>query len=372
MNEKKNAWFTIGILFSIILTFTVADLVKGDRFFSERENRILASRPKLTLETVLDGSYESDYETYVSDQFVGRDKWITLKNQADLWLQKKELNGVYLGRDGYLIEQHKPEDYTEELEEEKLDLLARLKTEFYLKVMLVPTADNILTEKLPGDAIVYDETRLLQKVKKLVGDYNYVDVYSALLKHKDEDIYYRTDHHWTSLGAYYGYRAWAENIHRYPLMDDPDARETVSADFQGTLESKVNLAVEPDQIQYYPDTEKLQVEITYDQKRTSHSFYEDAYLGTKNQYGYFLDDNHGLVEIHTGMRNGRKLFVIKDSYANCMIPLITQHYEYVYVVDLRYFNGRLIDFMKQYEGEDTMEVLVLYDCIHFLEDFKYY
>ena len=114
------------------------------------------------------------------------------------------------------------------------------------------------------------------------------------------------------------------------------------------------------------------VSVTYDFADTADSLYAPEYLETKNQYGFFLNDNHAFIEIHTGYNAGKTLFVIKDSYANSMIPLLTAHYETIYVVDLRYFNGKLFQLMEQYEPEQGMDVLVLYDCIHFLEDFKFY
>lgn len=371
MNEKRNAIFTAGVIFSIILIFTVADFIVPDRLFSESENRILASKPEFSREALLQGTYTENYETYVTDQFVGRDKWISVKTCLDILLQKKDINGVYLAEDNCLIEQHKPEDYPEELEEEKLALLEKLVQRWDATVMLVPTADNILTDKLPEYAPYYDETDLLARVKDLVGEERYVDAYTALREHRNEEIYYRTDHHWTSLGAYYGYRAWLDTVRKVPLIRDAEGRETVAEDFLGTLHSRIRLPMEGDKIQYYVDTEYKPVTVTYDFKRATDSFYEEKYLDTKNKYGYFLDDNHAFVEIQTSYPNGRTLFVIKDSYANCMIPMLARHYEKVYVLDLRYFNGRLFDFMEKYEGERGMDVLVLYNCIHFLEDFKY-
>ncbi len=371
MNEKQNAIFTIAVLCSIILIFTAADICKEDRVFSESENRILASKPELTKQTLLEGVYTEDYETYVTDQFVGRDKWIAIKTSMDIMLQKKEINGVYLGEDNYLIEQHAPESYSSELETERLDLLEKLVERWDAKVMLVPTADNILTEKLPDYASYYDEAAFLETVKERIGKQQYIDVYSVLQQHAEEEIYYRTDHHWTSLGAYYGYRTWANEMGKFPLFRDPERRESVTEDFLGTLHSRINLPMEGETIDYYVDTELRPVTVTYDFGRTTYSFYEEKHLDTKNKYGYFLDDNHAFIEIQTGCINDKTLFIIKDSYANCLIPMLAQHYEKVYVLDLRFFNGRLFEFMAQYEEQGTMDVLLIYNCIHFLEDFKY-
>lgn len=370
LNDKQNAVFTVAVIATILLAFVIADLVKGDIVFSETENRVLAARPEFSKEAVFSGSYTEDYDTYVTDQFVGRDKWIAVKTVTDMLLQKKNINGVYLGDNDYLIEEHKPEDYSEALEKERLALLEELVKRWKADVMLVPTADNILTDKLPLYAEYYDQKVFLAKVREAVGEKYYIDVYSALAAHAEEDIYYRTDHHWTTLGAFYGYQAWWEHTDEETELLDIDRRENVTEDFLGTLHSRINLPMDSEPIQIYTDTRRYPVKVTYDFEETMDSMYEESYLGTKNKYGYFLDDNHAFVEIQTSRPNGRSLFVIKDSYANCMIPLLTQHFETIYVLDLRYYNGPLFQLMEQYVTEET-DVLVLYNVIHFLENFKY-
>ena len=158
---------------------------------------------------------------------------------------------------------------------------------------------------------------------------------------------------------------------RSPYPYSVEGMVTVSDTFLGTLHSKINLPMKEDVIRYFPETELRSVEVCYDYQKTTDSLYEESYLDTKNQYGFFLDDNHGFVEITTEYKGRGTLFVIKDSYANSMIPLLTTRYEKIYVIDLRYFNGRLFNFMESCQPEEGMDVLVLYNCIHFLEDFKY-
>lgn len=372
VDDKRNSLLTVGLICAVLLVLGIADLCNDDRLYSETENRVLASRPVFSWEELFSGEYGDDYEEYITDQFVGRDKWIGLKTRADILFQKKEINGVYLGTDRYLIGVNDPDKYTEQMENGRIASLKKLVNRWNAKVMLVPTADNILTQKLPDFAPYYQEDRLLEKVREAVGEEHYVDVYHALQEHAEEPIYYHTDHHWTSLGAYYGFMAWAQSVDRYPFPYNTAGMENVSDDFRGTLQSRINLDWTRDSIQYFPETEKKAVSVTYDFEDTSDSLYAPDYLDTKNQYGFFLNDNHAFIEIHTGYNPGKTLFVIKDSYANSMIPLLTTHYETIYVVDLRYFNGKLFQFMEQYEPEQGMDVLVLYDCIHFLEDFKYY
>lgn len=371
MDEKKNARITILFFCAIILAFTVADLLRKDRLFSEHENRVLASKPEFSVEKLMSGAYTAEYEKYVTDQFVSRDTWIALKTQSDILMQKKDINGVYLGKDDYLIEQHLPEDYSYMDMVKKVQMLKKLAQRYDAKVMLVPTADNILSDKLPQYARYFDQQELLNLAEAELGK-QYVDIYSTLEEHREEDIYYRTDHHWTSLGAYYGYYTWAEAANKIPRYYDVNNMQTVTEEFLGTLHSRLNLPMEPDTIQIFPETLERPMKITYDFQTRRDSYYEEKYLETKNKYGYFLDDNHGFLEINTGYRNGKRLFIIKDSYANSMIPLLAPHYETIYVLDLRYYNGGLFDFVDYCKGERDMEMLILYNCVHFLEDFKYY
>lgn len=372
-NDKLHAGMTVALLALVLLVLAVADLVTADRFFSETENRILTQKPQWSLEAVLSGRYGEEYEEYATDQFVRRDTWVMLKTRMDILLQKKVLNGVYLAADGYLIEQHLPEQYSQQTVDKRLEQLQRL-TEQYPQtmVMLVPTADNILTDKLPEYAVSYDQRELLSQVKEKIGGDHVIDVFPILERHKEEQIYYKTDHHWTTLGAYYGYLQWTQAMGYPPRYYDTKDLVTVSDNFLGTLHSRINLPMGADEIQIFPKTNRRAVKITYDFSKEAASYYEPSYLEGKNQYGYFLDDNHAFIEIETPYTaRGRVLFLIKDSYANSLIPILAPHYEKIYVLDLRYYNGSLFSLMEQYVTDEKVNVLVLYNNIHFLEDFSY-
>ena len=372
LKEKKNALRSIIFLASIILVFSIADLFNKERFFSESENRILAKKPKMTVEAVFSGKYMSDYETFLNDQFVSRDTWIRLKTGMDMLMQKHLINGVYIGKDDYLIEQHTEADFKQENIVKRVGQLKKLVDKFpNTQIMLVPTADNILTDKLPAFAPYYDQKEFLDYVAENIGEEKMIPVYDTLKDHADEEIYYRTDHHWTSLGAMYAYKEWAKKNVKFAVLYKEEDMITVTDSFEGTLQSKLNMPVDGEEIKIFSQTIAKPVSITYDYTKKTDSFYEEKYLETKNKYGYFIDDNHGLVEIETNNKTGKELFVIKDSYANTFIPLIANHYSKVYVLDLRYFNAPLLNFIEQYNHE-KMEILVLYNCAHFVSDFQYY
>ena len=260
--EKRNALFTVILLAAVILIFTVADLASADRLYSPTENRLLTERPEFSAETLFRGEYTKTYEDYVTDQFASRDKWIAIKTYLDIAFGRQEIGGVYLAKDGYLIEQHLPEDYPQETVQKKLSMLAALVQDWNAKVMLVPTADNILADKLPANAPVWDQTAFLEYAEAQLGESAFIDAASILRKHAAEDIYYRTDHHWTSLGAYYGYLAWAEAMGEVAYPYDVASMVQVSDDFLGTLHSKINISWRTDSIYYFGQTERQPVRVT--------------------------------------------------------------------------------------------------------------
>ena len=380
--SKIPAIMTLLLLGGILVGLTILDMVTPDRKFSSYENRILASRPAFSFESLFNGSYTADYETYVTDQFVYRDGWITWKTATDVVLGKTEVGGVYLATDKTLIEQHLPEEIDEADVEKCLELLVKLEkwqeeAGGRFRVMLIPTADNILTDRLPAYAAYYDQQDIQNRLRSLLNDSDVINVTDTLLKHKSEKIYYGTDHHWTTRGAYYGYLVWTESMGMTEVSYDV---EQVSESFLGTLHSAVGLSVEPDVIEAYQPRSLKEggrgMLVYYDfAEEPVDSPYAPSHLETKNQYAYFLDDNHPFIRIETGAANpaaaGKSLFVIKDSYANCMIPFLTEHYETVYVLDLRYYNASLFSLLKDCKEEKEMDILVLYNVIHFIEDFRY-
>lgn len=384
MKKKITQIITILMGAGIVLFLTVADFASQDRTFSETENRVLAKLPKFSFKELFAGDYTSDFETYVTDQFVWRDGWIALKTQADIALGKKDVGGVYLAKDGGLVEKHDPTDIDGAEAEKKVTLLSELITNFRdagtfqnFHVMLVPTADNIQTHRLPDYAPYFDQKTYIQHVAETLGEEYMIDVWETLSESSSEYIYYRTDHHWTTYGAYLGYLEWAKEMNVTPVSFEGENRVLLSEDFLGTLHSKTNLDLEPDMLETYLPSGEGQFEVYYDMLPSAKdSIFEAKHLDTKNKYGYFMDDNHGVVAIKTGNQNGKTLFVIKDSYANCMVPFLTEHYETICVIDLRYCNVSIYSLvemlMQTYAPQGEYDMLVLYNVIHFIDEFKYW
>lgn len=313
----------------------MACLLHEERLYSEWEKRMLAQKPEWELDAVLDGSYESAYEEWITDQFPMRDWWVGVKTRCEIFSGKKEINGIYLGKDGYLFsDQVRTADWdsleirmTEQYGEEKVSRIH------------VPAAGSVLEENLP-----YPLSFPAEKDT----------VWENLYNHREEYIYYRTDHHWTMLGAYYGYEAWAEDQKMEPVSLSELRKESVKEDFLGTHYGRLHYAEQSDVIELYDPG--VECRVVYDLGESDLSgLYQPGRLSSGDAYRFFLDGNHAAVQIDTGRGEGH-LAVLKDSFANCLIPFLTIHYQKITVVDPRYFRADPVAWLQD---QGVTEVLIL-------------
>lgn len=378
MNKKKLQSLTLCFLFCfLIFGITGWSFVIPVKSFSENENRFLAQMPVFSKETLLDGTYTKEYETFITDQFPLRDAWITLKTMSERAMLKQESNGVYFGRDGYLIETHARSEVNEEQlktnTERLLTFLERTVEQLgkeHVSVILVPTANTILTNKLPPFASGFDQIGYIQKLqsklKKNHMDEILVDVTSVLYNHNEEEIFYRTDHHWTALGAYYAYEEWIQSRKLEPIKLNSYNPIEVTSKFYGTIYSKVNTKVKPDSIVIYEPKEEKKYQVNYNMGEwVADTLYDEKQLEGKDKYAIFLGGNNAVVSIKSENKNGKKLLIIKDSYAHCFTPFVVDHYEETQMIDLRYFNMLVSDYIDK-EGFD--DVLFLYNIPNFIKD----
>ncbi|OPY61880.1 MAG: hypothetical protein A4E56_01758 [Pelotomaculum sp. PtaU1.Bin065] len=356
------------MMLTFLAVFFLLFMILPHRDFSERENRMLQKKPALSRDNLISGKFSHAAEDYLTDHFVFRDTWVGLKSAAELILQKKDNNGVYFGRDGYLLQ--KPEKLNTAFLAANIAALnqfaATLPAPVYL--LLVPTSAQVLDDKLPRFAAPQQNLDLFALIKKQLGpDIRLIDTYPALAAHKQEYIYYKTDHHWTSLGAYYAYRE-AGRVMDFPALDLNDFNlEPASDNFYGTLYSKSgHRFLQPDSIHLFHPKRELACQVDYiNEQRTGNSLYAREHLLQKDQYAVFLDGNHALTRITTLKKTGRKLLIIKDSYANTLVPFLANHYDEIYLIDLRYFNAQLKPYLEQYGFK---EILLIYNTLSLAED----
>lgn len=358
-----------GLLFLLfILVVAVLNILTPDQAFSESENRVLEKKPPLSLRSLLAGKFTSDYEAYITDQFAFRDVWIGLKTDADRVMGKKDSNGVYLGKDGYLI-QHFSSPLDAEVNDrvQAIQSIHQTTPDLRKYIMLVPTA-ALLQDKLPAYAPMGDEHAALNRVRQsLPSDIRFVDVYPALSAGREDAIFYKTDHHWTSKGAYDAYRVLCKQMGIVPKDEAAFNIRQVTDAFYGSLYSKSGFRhLQPDRIDLYLPKEERKKKVDYvDEGRTTDSLYQMDNLSKKDKYTVFLNGNHALVRITTDHPDGKKLLVVKDSYANSLIPFLAEHFAEIDVVDLRYYEESVAKLIQDRQFHD---MLFLYNVKTFFED----
>lgn len=372
IKEKLNTILTVVIFLILIALFTVAGLLKKDRVFSPSENRYLAQKPEFSADSFFKGDFATDYEEYITDQFIGRDRWIAVKTMTELALGKKDINGVYIGKDDYLIEmQNDIDEVKAYANADRMVAFLNKETEIlgkeHVSMMIVPTAVAVLTQKLPAHAESFDQNSYIEYMNDAMQG-TFVDVRTVLREHVDEDIYYRTDHHWTTWGAFLAYQKWAEMLQVTPYEREDFKVSLAADDFLGTIYSKVNVAKRADELYLYEIKDDIRYEIDFDMgAKKMDSLYAPEHLSTKDKYSVFLDGNHSVVDIKTvgGHTDGDTLLIIKDSYAHCFVPFVANHYARTVVIDLRYLKMPISQVLETYQVTD---ILVLYNVAHFAAD----
>ena len=320
---------------------------------SELENRSLLTKDEITL-NIKDGGFQSDIETLLSDQFPLREKLVLAQTRLRYCVGQRDINGAYICKNGRLIQKITPSEVDKVAIEGYADKINEVAKTNKVYVMYVPSAEALLSEELPGGAPIYDYDALYSDLSSRLGNARCINLKNAL---ESRDCYYKTDHHWTALGAYNAYAEFckakgdkAEPLYSYEL-------KSASKNFQGTLFSKVPFVKTEDEI-LLPSVGELKV--TADGREIG--FYDMKALETKDKYNVFQGGNHGIVEIiNEKAKNNKSILVLKDSFANSFVPYIVNDYAKITMLDERYTFISLNDYIKQTNPD---EILVLREIIN--------
>lgn len=365
MKNRKQGSLALVLCFTLFLALGLGlHLGLGDRAFSENENRYLAQKPKFTWKSLISGDFTAGFEAYITDQFPFRDAWLDLKSRAERFAGKTENNGVFFCSDDTLISRFDapPEADVSNAAEAVRSLAENTGLPVYLA--LVPSAAEVWAERLPKNANTADQSALISEIYERCG-VSTVDLLGALNAHRDEALYYRTDHHWTTLGAYYGYAATAEALGFTPQPLEAFTPTTVSTDFCGTVYSSSGVRwVEPDVIQTFVDAPDVTL-VRYDTPDGILSpVYAEEKLRTKDQYSFFLGGNTSRLTVDTG-HDGPKLLILRDSYMDSELPFFFDHASELHVLDLRYFRQSVAEYALEHDFD---AILVSYSLSDFVTD----
>lgn len=349
----------ISFLFiAYVLIFAVGSILVKDRKFSDMENRNLTQFPEVTIKEILNGTFSSQFEKYMSDQLVSKDFLVKLKVTENLVLNQRYINGVYFGKADMLIQDYgnpynqisKNIGYINEFVEDNPD--------YDYTWLVVPNACYIYEDRLPLFASCYNQGEVVGYIMSEADDnIQMADCTKALSEHKQEYIYYRTDHHWTMYGAYIGYTVLCDKLDIEPIAYDLYEIEIGSTEFYGTQYSNApTFNQRPDDILlYHNPSGSYRVEY-YDEDKITESLYNLDNLEIKDKYTTYLDGNHPYIRISSNSDNNEKLLVIKDSYAHSLLPFLADNYSEIIVVDLRYYHQSVSELA---EREDINNIVFI-------------
>ena len=348
----------------LVLVLDAAFVIGGDRDYSPTENRALQQRPPLTAQGLISGRFERRFEDYVADQFPLRDGWIRVKSTLDRLMGRVEAGGVYLGGDGYLIRDFVPPD-----EASFAETLAALRAfsarhgDLGQYMLIAPSAVTVLRDQLPPYAPAGDEGAFIDRLADGLSGTNLavIDPRAALTALSARgQAYYRTDHHWTTDGAWAAYLELARTA---GLSGErtPYERVLLTEGFSGTLTASSGFRMdETDAIWAYLPLEAIDYVVSYESEgRRSASVYRAENLEARDKYTVFLDGNHPLIRIETDADSERRALVVKDSYANCLIPFLIPDFQNLTIVDPRYYTE---DLETQIEADEITDLIFVYNA----------
>ena len=368
---KNKIFFTI--FMTIWVVIIIINFVWPKQTFSEEENRMLSTIPRFSFESFINGDYLNGVNDYINDHFAFRNIYLKLNSWWEVSVMgKKENNGVYIGKDGYLFEKFEYTDKDQDNANTNVEIISNFANKMKEQniptyFVLIPNSIYINSNKLPNYVEVPNQEEIINQIYNTTENTKNINIIESLKEeNKIKQLYFKTDHHINSDGAYVVYKEYCKAT-RIPIKElNCFNRITISNNFLGTFDSKAQLInQEPDELFIYQNEMNTNIiEAIYD-KQTTNSIFNQEYLNSKDKYSYFLNGNNSRAIIKTNVKNDKKLLVIKDSYAHIMSQFLCQDYSEVHFLDPRYTN---FDYIKYAKENGITDVLFLYNVSTFVQD----
>lgn len=366
---------------ALVLAFSIGDIVMPDKSYSQLENRPLTQAPVFSFKSLFSNEFTGKYEDYIDDQFMGRDQWIDIKSRCEFYLGKVENNGIVYGKNHFMFEKYRSTN--EERLAKNVDFIKKYIETSQSDVLfsIVPSSYMKNLDKVPYGLENLDQDKYIKRINEDIENIkNKNGVKTQTYDMKDLMIdYYKTDHHWTTLGAYKAYEGMMKSL-KLPyvsmdasiLGDEKKGNKTLGQvdvqDFYGTYFNKTkSFNAVPDVLSYYHIPVK---KVTIDGKE-SDSLYDLEKLKGRDKYAMFLKGNNGITVIESENRvrlpneEKTRVLLIKDSFGNSFAPYLTYSFDEVVVVDLRSLNGKMSQVMAQYEFDQT---IIMYNFMNLAQD----
>lgn len=353
---------TVILFFSLLSLVPLLIFCLPKKGFSPEENRHLADFPTLSLQSIADKDFMDGFDEYAVDHFPLRTSWIGMRARLEHLSGKKEVNGVYILKDR-LIEK------VDKIDDENIRASIKAMNDFAgrfdgsTSLMLIPTAAEIYKDKLPNGAPGIAQKEQIDRIYGQVKNISTIDAYSSLMSNAQKLIFYRSDHRWTSFGAYLGYSAMSKQLGYTPVPAERFNVEHASHQFRGSLYNKIIYdKVESDSIDLYTygDTSHVNKVEIFDGKEWTEvdDIYFRDYLKQNDQYSVFLGQSQPIVTIYTDAANDSNLLIFKDSFSHSLVPFLALHYSKITLVDLQYLST---SFENWIDLEDYQQALFCYN-----------
>lgn len=367
---KNKQSYLVAILFCVIIMgLFLTNLILPDQSFSDTENRFLQQFPKLSLSGLWNNDFQNSFESYQSDQFVGREKLKKLKTSIDYYMGIRQVDDVYIGKDGMLFQSFTSPSKSEL--QDKIDAVNEFVSKYpkmKYHMLMIPNKIAIYEDLLPAGLPTSNQKEILQQyLQELSDSINKIDTYSLLQEFKDEYLYYNTDHHWTIRAANLVFETWLQENKLKPL----ETYETyISNDnFIGTLANRSGYYQNSDSIELMiPKDSKVNYIVNYVEEGLQiPSVYDSSKQFSNDPYTVFFGGNHPRIDIVTTVENNKHLLIFKDSYANCFIPFLLPYYSEITVIDPRYYYEDIHALIKD---KKINEIMFLYNANTYFSDYS--
>lgn len=376
LNKKKLLHFVPAIVFLVfIYVMCLLFIFQPKEDYSASEKRYLADFPDASFENIVFGDFDSEFESYMADHVAGRSFYVGLNAYYELSSGRNGSNGVYACADNYLI--NDPVDRNTNIES-NLGVFSQFTEANSLNtsLMIIPSTGYVMSDKLPANHKDYLDGEYFDLIEENCGSMNFINVENAFKSAagNGDQLYYRTDHHWTTRGAYLAYTEYCRALELEATPEESYDKTTVSGFYGTTYSTSGFWNTPPDNIEFWENRDNIgavNVKITEGTETEEYdSYFFLSHLEEDDKYPTFLDGNHALVEITNENAQGGAILVIKDSYAHAMMPFLSENYSKIIMVDLRYYKAPISALLDtDGDGEnDITDCLVLYSMENFATD----
>ena len=349
-----------------ILLALVINIIVPDKDISFVENRSLQKFPEINKTSFVDGSFENKMSNWFGDQFVGRNGLIHLRYGVLKLMGQKKINDIYLCGKQLIEDTKLPNETQLSRNLNAINAFTEKHSDVDTSFMLIPNAVYVQNKRLPYFSDENDQGKIMDSIYNTLDSSVYsFDARKTLKKHSEEYLYYKSDHHWTSLGAFYTYQAWQKQQGNDDVSLKDYDQYVVSNNFRGTLANGSGSFGIKDDITIFVNKNLSDYYVQEPKQKNKGSIYDSSFLKTKDQYSVFLGGNKDIQRIELNNNSKRHLLLFKDSYANSFVQFIMNDYRSITIVDPRYYRD---DIEKVMQEDLITDVMYLYNTNTFVED----